>query len=266
MGKEKLSGLARLLRDMADDELAAEIEQPQRLRLHCDMVGDKVIEIAFWPHDPVNRKARIVIVGLTAGRQQMRNAWMEMRHHLTAGRSEAAAAASAKTFASFSGPMRTNLVAMLDYIGVDRFLGLQSTASLWHDDVRLVHFTSVLRRPVFVDGENYSGSPPILSTPLLRHELITGFAADAANLRQAVFVPLGPVASDAVEFVAEAARLDPNRVLTGLPHPSGANAERIAFFLGRKPRSALSSKVQPERLIAARSELKTKVAKLCKQR
>jgi len=51
-------------------------------------------------------------------------------------------------------------------------------------------------------------------------------------------------------------------VLSGLPHPSGANAERIAFFLGRKPKEALSTKVRPEQVIAARTELKAKVAKL----
>ena len=53
-------------------------------------------------------------------------------------------------------------------------------------------------------------------------------------------------------------RLDRNRVRAGVPHPSGTNAERIAFFLGRKPRQALSPNVQPERLIAARTESEAK--------
>ena len=51
-------------------------------------------------------------------------------------------------------------------------------------------------------------------------------------------------------------------MLTGLPHPSGANAQRSAFFLGRKERQALSPQVRPERLIAARTELKAKIAML----
>jgi hypothetical protein len=33
--------------------------------------------------------------------------------------------------------------------------------------------------------------------------------------------------------------LDAARVPNGLPHPSDANAERIAYFLGRKARDAL---------------------------
>ena len=73
-------------------------------------------------------------------------------------------------------------------------------------------------------------------------------------------VPLGPKVGDAVEFAAGKAGLDRNQVLAGVPHPSGANAERIAFFLGRKARQALSPKVRPERLIAVRTELKAKIA------
>jgi hypothetical protein len=262
MVNRRPSRFATLLRDLSDAELAAEIQRPQRLLLEHDVVRGKRIEIAYWPPGPVNVDARVVIVGITAGRQQMANAWVEMRRCLRAGQSEADAVAAARTIGSFSGSMRPYLVAMLDYIGVNRFLRVQSTASMWGDDVSLVQFTSVLRCPVFIDGKNYNGKPSMLTTPLLHERLMTGFAADAATLRKAVFVPLGPVVSEALEFVAEQAGIDPNRVLTGLPHPSGANAERIAFFLERKPQEALSTKVRPEQLIAARNELKAKVAKL----
>ena len=45
------------------------------------------------------------------------------------------------------------------------------------------------------------------------------------------------------------------RILHGLPHPSGANAERVAYFLGRKERAALSSKTNGAQLDAARQAL-----------
>src|ERR1700720_1628781 len=144
------------------------------------MAGRKRIEIGYFPVGRVNVDAQIVIVGLTPGRQQMRNALIEARRCLRAGRGEADTLAAVKTLASFSGPMRAPLVAMLDSIGVNRLLGLQSTASLWEGDFRLVPFTSALRFPVFVDGENYSGTPSMFKTPLLREQLMTGFAAQAA--------------------------------------------------------------------------------------
>lgn len=129
-------------------------------------------------------------------------------------------------------------------------------------DARRVHFTSALRYPAFIDGANYSGQPSMLSTPLLLEQLMNWFAAELATLPKAVFVPLGPKVAEAVETVARQAGLACERVLTGLPHPSGANAERIAFFLGRKPRDELSRKVEPERLIAARTSLEAKVSAL----
>jgi hypothetical protein len=256
------SRFAPLLRDMTEAELAAEIERPRRLLLDHAMAGKRHIEIAYFPLGQVNVDAQVVLVGLTPGRVQMANAWFEARRCLRARRSKVDTLASVKVFAAFSGPMRPNLIALLDSIGVNRLLDLQSTASLWEDDAHLTHFTSVLRFPVFVDGHNYSGTPSMFSTPLLREQLMKGFVAQSAKLRQAIFVPLGPKAGAAVEVAAGEIGLDANRVLAGLPHPSGANQERVNFFLGRKARYALSAKVAPERLIAARTELEAKVAEL----
>ena len=236
MDNTQFSRFAPLLRDRTEAQLASEIERPRRLLLGTGMAGGKRIDIAYAPLDHVNVDARIVIVGLTPGRQQMRNALMEARRCLRAGRSDADVQTAVKAFASFSGPMRANLVAMLDSIGVNRLLGLQSVGSLWDSDAHLAHFTSALRYPVFIDGKNYSGAPPLLATPLLREQFMTRFVAEAAALRHAIFVPLGPKVGDAVEFAAGKVGLDRNQVLAGVPHPSGANAERIAFFLGRKAR------------------------------
>jgi hypothetical protein len=57
-------------------------------------------------------------------------------------------------------------------------------------------------------------------------------------------------------------KLDPARVLEGLPHPSGANAERIAYFLGRKPREMLSAKTSAASIDAARERIKALVEAL----
>jgi hypothetical protein len=225
MDNTRFCRFALLLRDMTEAELEAQIKRPRRLLLDTDMAGKRHIEIAYFPVGPVNVDAQVVIVGLTPGRTQMRNALKEARRCLRARCSEVDTLAAVKVVASFSGPMRPKLVDMLDSIGVNGLLGLQSTASLWDGD-----------------GHNYSGTPSMFSTPLLRKQL-TGFAAQAATLRQAIFVPVGSKAGAAVEFAAGEIGLDRNRVLVGLPHPSGANNERIAFFLGRKARRALSAQV-----------------------
>lgn len=111
-----------------------------------------------------DKAARVVIVGITPGRQQMRNALLEAHRILKSGASDDAAIEGAKVFASFSGPMRSNLVALLDHIGLNRLIGVTTTASLWDADAHQVHFTSALRYPVFLKPRTILGHLP--SKPL----------------------------------------------------------------------------------------------------
>lgn len=99
-----------LLRDLSDDALETEIRQPHHLLLDSCLHGGKRIDVVYAPFEHVTPGARIVLVGLTPGRQQMGNALREARRALRRGLSEAEALAAAKVFASFSGPMRSNLV------------------------------------------------------------------------------------------------------------------------------------------------------------
>ena len=260
MASELFSTFAPILRDLSQSELLAEIEQPKQLLIASDSVKGRRIDVAYAAFDHVNLAADVVIVGLTPGRQQMRNALLEAQRCLKAGHSEQEAMKAAKIFASFSGPMRSNLIAVLDSVGVNTALGLSSTSSLWGRDAQRGHFTSALRYPIFIDDENYSGAPSMISVPLLRSQLFQRFATEMADLPKAVFIPLGPKVTEAVEAVAKQLGLSTDRILSGLPRPSGANAERIAFFLGKKPRADVSSKVDPDRLVAARASLEAQIA------
>jgi hypothetical protein len=251
-----------VLRELSDAALRLEIERPQQLSMASDSHGRKRIDIAYAPFDHINLEARVVIVGITPGRHQMTNALVECRRLLRSGATPLQALAAAKVHASFSGPMRTNLVAMLDDIGVARLLGLSSTASLWDGKSSLAHFTSALRYPVFVDGENYSGSPSMVRVPLLGDHLEKWLGDEMRLLPNALFVPLGPKVGEALAYLAPRIGIAQKQVLTGLPHPSGASAERIAYFLRRKPRELLSAKTDANRLDAARSELVAKIEKL----
>lgn len=260
MSHDLFSTFSLVMRELSETDLVAEIERPQKLLIENGASGGRRLDIAYAPFDYVNRAAEIVIVGLTPGRQQMRNALVEARRCLRAGMDDVAAQKAAKVFASFSGPMRSNLVAMLDSVGVGKALGLTSTAALWSADADRAHFTSALRYPVFLDGANYNGAPSMISTPILRKHLMQWFRSEMAVLPNAVFVPLGPKVAEAVEAVARHHGLSTARVLSGLPHPSGANAERIAFFLGRKKREEVSVKVDAGRLLACRASLESKIA------
>lgn len=251
-----------VLEALSDPALRRETGSPQELRIASYDHGEKRLDVAYAPFDYINPEAKVVIVGITPGRQQMANALSECRRQLRSGATVERALAAAKVHASFSGSMRANLVSMLDDIGVARLLDLPTTAELWSTRASLAHFTSALRYPVFVNGKNYSGSPSMLRVPFLKNQLETWFGEEMSRLPNALFVPLGPKVGEALAYLAPRIGISDDQVLTGLPHPSGASGERIAYFLGRKPRERLSVKTNAARLDAARSELVAKIEKL----
>lgn len=221
------------------------------------------ITVVYAPFDHIETRAHLVVVGITPGLTQAVNALQAASSALRQGHRLDEALAAAKLTASFSGgAIRNNLVAMLDAIGVARHLGVVSTSELFRPGSTSVQFTSALRYPVFVNGKNYNGSPDMLSTPILRRQVDTYLAAEARALAHAIWLPLGPKAAAAVTHLAVGGLLDPRRVLTGMPHPSGANAERVAVFLGRKRPEDASRQTNPVSLLADRARLAAQINEL----
>lgn len=217
----------------------------------------------YWcPSEYVPTNARIAIVGITPGREQATNIFEAFRVALLAGQQTADGLRTAKLAGSFSGPMRANLVRMLDSIGLHKKLGLITCASLFEPANELAHFTSALRYPVFIDGRNYNGSPPILSVDILRKCVETYLAAEASSLKVILWLPLGPKPTTTLKHLASKGVIAPDAILEGMPHPSGANAERIAFFLGNKLKADLSPNTRPEKIEMARQILFDKVNRL----
>lgn len=226
------------------------------------MDRDGPVSIHYAPFDYTNEKAKVVVVGITPGKTQMLNAVAEARRQMASGATEDRILAAAKRTASFSGAMRPNLVGLLNKIGLNQWLGITSCDALFGSASELVQTTSVLRFPVFVDGENYNGTPNMLKHPLLRRYVIEHFGKEAQTLKDAVFVPLGDKVAETLRFLVSQDVIKPEQVLDGLPHPSGANAERIAYFLGNKSREALSAKTDPVKLDRARECLCSQVQAL----
>lgn len=251
MHKHLIERFDPVIRALSDTELGGSPSLNAKMRLAQD--GD--IEVCYAPFEYINPQARVVIVGITPGRTQMLNALREAKKQLQRGTGLVETLIAAKQTAAFSGSMRPNLVNLLDRVGINGMLKIASCDALFGSAAHLVQTTSVLRNPVFVRGENYNGTPNMTRHPLLREQLITHFGEDAKALPHALFVPLGDKVADALHFLADRGLIAKERILDGLPHPSGANAERIAYFLGNKSRSALSKKTNPDKLDQARAAI-----------
>jgi hypothetical protein len=229
---------------------------PEALRIR----SHGALETYYAPFEYINEHAQVVICGITPGMHQARIALAAATEALTQGKAVSVAHRLAKETASFAGAMRTNLTAMLDDVGLAKRLGLGSTAELFGGRRDLVHYTSALRYPVFRQGQNYSGAPSMVSHAGLRWQLDDYLVEEADALRSAFWIPLGPKVADGLDYLIRRGVLPKENVLEGLPHPSGANAERISVFLGRKPPELASNKTNAAKLLAGRERVIAKVA------
>ena len=95
---------------------------------------DGALKVVWSPCDHINTGARLAIVGITPGWQQVQIAYTEAQKALKEGLSYPEACKRAKSQVAFAGTMRKNLIAMLDGIGVGLALGIASTDELFGMD------------------------------------------------------------------------------------------------------------------------------------
>ena len=240
----------------------ARIATPAQIPLDFLLAREGRYSVHYIPFEHVNTRARLVVVGIAPGFVQWKNAMAEAQRQLAAGVPLEALLRAARLAGAFSGAIRPNFVALLEAIGMQRWLGIASCASLFGVDAGLVHIGAILRHPVFVDDRNYSGSPGMAKVPFLRAQVLRYFAQEAAQLPDALYIPMGASVAEGLDWLASEGVIRRERILHGLPHPSGANAERVAYFLGRKTRETLSAKTNADQLDAARDRLLAQMAGL----
>ena len=179
------------------------------------------LEAYYAPFDHENAAARLAVVGLTPGWQQAQIAFARFLELREKGCPIATAHRDVKAEASFAGSMRSNLVSMLDRLGLPAALGLSSSDDLFGPARDLLHTTSALRYPVFKHGRNYSEIPRPTRSHSLRAMVDQLLCPELKRILHALIVPLGRAASECLNYLSETGRLSRFRWLSGFPHPSG---------------------------------------------
>ena len=166
--------------------------------------------IYYAPFDYVNPKARLIHQGF----------------------SDEDVLKRCKAVGSFSGPMRKNLVELMDEAGIAEFLDIKTTAQLFSDKQDLVNLTSCIRYPTFTiknDKETNFNAEIKQGTKLF--EFAAPLTLEELNKApNAVLLPLGPKVQHYLEKVEKGTKFE-NRLLPELPHPSRANGERILSLI-----------------------------------
>ena len=118
------------------------------------------LSVYYAPFDWVNTAAKVMLVGITPERHQATEAQREARRCLVAGLPSEEVLRRADAVGAFSGPMRANLVSMLDGIRVAQALGIETAAQLFGTHHHLAAHVSAVDYPVFVNGKNDGGTSP----------------------------------------------------------------------------------------------------------
>ena len=233
---------------------------PSSLLLHQDR--KLRLRTYYAPFDFLNRDAQLAIVGVTPGPTQAAAALAAAKRALAQGASTASALRAAKATASFAG-LRPEIASMLDHIGLNGLLGIGSCSQLF--DARLrhaLHTTSIIRYPTFRDTTPYNRTPTLASSGYLKGLLYKYFLPEIEELRPTViYVPLGATANQGLEVAIERKVVE-RRLVLQIPHPSGANRERVSYFLDRKARRNLSRQTDPDKIDKLRRTLRGKVKAL----
>ena len=183
------------------------------------------IKIYYAPFDYVNPKAKIMIVGITPGLQQMLQSFQVIN--------DGKSLKEVKDLSSFKGSMRTTLVKYLDELKVNKKLKIKSCESLFNKDSKYLHTTSLVKYPVFDKGKNYSGVN-ILKKKILLEFIEKNFLKELKILQKSITVPLGNTVSSTIDYLNKKHQLKLRCFLKGFPHPSGLNVRKNIQFKENK--------------------------------
>jgi exonuclease I len=183
-------------------------------------------KFAFEPtgFDYVNPKAEVVIVGITPGNSQQK------------GNREGLSSQEIKRKYAFAGTLRKNMVSMLDYIGVNNLLGINSCNSLWKKDFDRVEMTSLLKDATYIVGKSgktmFKDTEMIAKSEELTEKFENGFVKDCQHYKRArLFVACGQGVYN------ELMKLKERGVITApvvaIAHPSGNNGVRVLYYMGQ---------------------------------
>jgi len=193
------------------------------------------IEIYYAPFDYINPQAKIVIIGITPGLQQMIQSFQAIK--------DGKSLREVKDLSSFKGGMRNTLVKFLDELKINKILKIQSCESLFNLNNQYLHSTSLVKYPVFDKGKNYSGVN-ILKKKILLDFIEDNFLKELEVFQGSIIVPLGNSVSSTIDYLNTKNQLKLKYFLKGFPHPSGLNARKnIQFKENREEMCRLLTRV-----------------------
>ena len=206
------------------------------LNENFELYKEDNMTIYYAPHnETINNNAKIFIVGITPGWTQTSIAYKTARNGLINNLAPELIKKECKRNSRFAGSMRKNLIEMLDELNLNNKLHLDSCSELFEDKDHLLHTTSIIPYPVFINDKNYTGSnPKIMDNEVLYSYVKKYFYKETDKLQNALIIPLGKAVEEILQQMIKENLIKEEQCLLGFPHPSGANGHRKSQFKENK--------------------------------
>lgn len=189
---------------------------------------DGNIEIYYAAHNEcINKAAKVFMIGITPGFAQMERSIARCKMAIEEGIEYVQIPYLCKKEGRFAGVLRKNIAEMLDEIGLNKYLQLNSTKELFEEQDHLMHTTSLIPFPTFVKGKNYTGhTPELIKNSFLMAYVKANMAWQIEILQDALYIPMGRCVEEVLKMYIAEGKLKEEQCLLGFPHPSGANVNR----------------------------------------
>ncbi len=217
-------------------EKLTSFEKKDILNKKFELFSQNNMKIYYAPHNEiVNCNAKIFIVGITPGWTQTSIAYKTAHDALIKKIDYEKIKKECKRNSRFAGSMRKNLIEMLDDLKLHEKLHINSCLELFENQDNLLHTTSIIPYPVFINNKNYTGSyPKILDSEILKSYLKKYFYKEVEKLPNVLIIPLGKSVEEVLELMISEKLIKKEQCLLGFPHPSGANGHRKKQFQENK--------------------------------
>jgi len=199
------------------------------LSIELRIYADDKIEVWYSLMGAATENPKIWILEITPGWNQMQIACASAAVALQNGASPHVTTTMKKPEVAFAGSVRNNLVSMMDELGFPDILNVSTSANSFGSEQ--LRTGSVLKYPVFSRRSNYAGhSPTLLNHPALRKMVDVILADNLKANETCLIIALGKAVESVLLYSAAKGLIDQDRILSGFPHPSGANGHRRRQF------------------------------------
>lgn len=199
------------------------------------LASDGRDELYYIPFEWTNPQAKLVVVGITPGPNQMELAYRTASSKIKVGLDDEGILKAAKAHGAFgSATMRPNLIKMMNHFGFADLFDVEDVADFWDRRSDVFLGTSVIPHAAFRNGKPFAGSfDDVMKSKIFSECFHVDFVPSLKDIPgDARFVALGETPLRALSWCVRYGKLKEEQVLGAFAHPSTNGGSAVDAYLG----------------------------------